>query len=180
MTSMVSIVLQLILSLLLLVCAWRVRRSIPAPKSLSWSQIMGQIARGNNHLASLSYGCIFSEGIESSSQEMWARIGGINGLIWIYKNVGVLLIALDYIESNYPQSPSFSSAIDELRRDAADIRVTALILLVRQSLRQLLGDSAALLKVASNYSGIIAHLGLAINDYAPELMPRYIPAISQV
>jgi hypothetical protein len=123
---------------------------------------------------------MFSEGIESSSQDLWVRIGGHNGLVWIYRNVGVLQAALDYIESNYPQSPSLDSTIEMLRRDAADIRVTALALLVRQSARQVLGDSAALLKVATAYAAIIAHLGLAINDYVPELMPRYINPMSQV
>jgi hypothetical protein len=178
---MTSIVFQLILALLLLVCAIRVQRSTVAPRFRSWGQIMGKIAPGHNHLAALSYGCVFSEGIECSSADLWANIGGIEGLLWIYKNTGVLLHAIDYIESSCPSSPVLATAMEVLRRDAADVRIIAIVTMMRQLMRRLLGDSHALLKeTAGSYFSFIAHLGLAIHDYRPELLDEYAFPMSKV
>jgi hypothetical protein len=178
---MTSIVFQLILALLLLACAIRVRRSGGAPRSRSWGQIMGAIAPGHNHLAALSYGCVFSEGIECSSADLWASIGGIEGLFWIYRNTGVLLCAIDYLESSCPQSPAVSSVMEALRRDAADVRMVAAITVVRQSMRRILGDSHVLLQeTAGSYFSFIARLGLAIHDYRPELLDDYVFPMSKI
>jgi hypothetical protein len=178
---MASIVFQLMLALLLLVCAILVRLSTGAPRSRSWGQIMGRIAPGHNHLAALSYGCVFSEGIECSSADLWTNLGGIEGLLWIYRNMGVLLNAIDYIESSCPPSPAMSSAMEELRRDAADVRVVALITVVRQSMRPVAGDSHVLLKeTAGGYFSFVARLGLAIHDHRPELLDDYAFPMSKI
>jgi hypothetical protein len=178
---MTSVIVQLILALLLLLCAIGVQRSGGVPRSRTWVQIMGRIAPGHNHLAALSYGCVFSEGIECSSADLWANLGGIEGLVWIYKNTGVLLIAIDYIESSSPQSPGISGAMEALRRDAADVRFIALLAVARQLMRRVIGDSHALLReTAGSYFSFISHLGLAIHDYRPELLDDYAFPMSKV
>ena len=178
---MTSVIVQLILALLLLVCAIRVQRSSGLPRSRTWGQIMRRIVPGHNHLAALSYGCVFSEGIECSSTDLWTNIGGLEGLLWIYRNTGVLLNAIDYIELSCPPSAVISSAMEALRRDAANVRIVALVTLVRQSVRYVLGDSHTLLKeTAGSYFSFISHLGLAIHDYRPELLADFAFPMSQV
>jgi hypothetical protein len=178
---MTSSLLQLVLALLALVCAAGVRRYACVLESPKWVEIMEQISIGREHRAGLSFLCPFMEGIECQSKHLWDNLGGTMGLWSIFKNLGVLLRALEYIESNYSSCSALTRMLIRLRAEAIDTRITILITLVRQWARFFLGDSDTLLREsAGRYFAVIAQLSHAIRDYCPELLDPFVSRVSQV
>ncbi len=171
---MMSMLIQLVLALFLLAGAIWIRRSNNRSRRQSLPHIMGRIILGNDHLSRLSFGCLYSKGIECRSQNLWLSLGGLNGLLGIYRNVGVLVDVLEYIQSNCIHPSSSGVVINVLRSEATGVRIVALTTLLRQSMRHFLGDSEEMLgRTAEDYFSLIADLSLAIHDNWPELMPDY-------
>jgi hypothetical protein len=178
---MTPIIVQVIFAVLSFVCALVVLRSIRSPRPRTWKQIMDRITLGNDHLEMLSHGCIYSEGLDCPLEYLWNTIGRFGGLVSVYHNLGVLIGAIDFLESNYANVPILSKKFAELRSRSSRARLFAGITLARQSMRFCLGDSAALLeKTGDYYFSLIAHLSITIHDHCPELMPEYLHAMSHV
>ena len=172
--------LQLFLALLLFVSVLGLGAERRVSRSMSWRQIVDRINTRYHHLANLSYGCIFSEGLECSEQDLWNHLGGVFGMLAIFRNVGILMNALDFLESASSSSTPLLVRIDSLRTQAGNVRIVLLTAIARQSMRHILGDSTVLAGKASvGYISFIAKMSLAVRDYYPELLPDYSRVVQQ-
>lgn len=172
--------LQLLMALLLFVGAFWLGLERRASRSMSWGRIVERINTRYHHLANLSYGCIFSEGLECSEHDLWNHLGGLSGMLVIFRNLGILIDALDFLESISSPTTALSVRIDRLRMHAGHLRIVILTVIAWRSMKYILGDSTALAgEACRDYISFIAKMSLAIHDCYPELLPDYSRVVEQ-
>jgi hypothetical protein len=166
-----GITVQLLCVAGLLLCAILVQRSLRNGRLQSWENVMKHLTSCDQHLLQLSYHPIFSAGLECPSDQLWAAMDGINGCMAIFNNAGVLLDALEFIYRDGPCSEALSRAIRLLRANAVRLRALIVAELVRRALMSLIRmNPPAPVGVAEAYVMLISQIGLAINDYRPDLL----------
>jgi len=177
---MLWIILQVALAAALLVGAFRLQVSLHRQRSREWSQILAGLSQSGGSLSQLSYGSIFSAGLDCPVAEVWDKIDGTRGLWAIFRNAGVLLEALNYMESDCETSPSFLQLIGHIRENGRRVRIAAAVGLLKSLLstpRQRPVLTAG--EIAAVYIALVAEMSLAISDNCPELLIEYRYSITQ-
>src|ERR1700761_1109406 len=171
---MFGILLQGAMAIVLFLAAVHLRLSIRRQRSREWAQILAGIVQSGGRLSQLSYGSIFSSGLDCRIDEVWERIDGTRGLWAIFRNAGVFLEAINYMESFCDPDPRFRRAMDELRQEIRRLRSAVLMVLLRCLLVSRRGTVFLTVgETARTYTALVAQLSLAINDNCPELLIPY-------
>lgn len=177
---MLWILLQVALAAALFVGAIRLQVSLHRQHSREWRQILAGLSKSGGCLLQLSYGSIFSAGLECPIAEVWDMIDGTRGLWAIFRNTGVLLEALNYMEGDCKTNPRFLQLIAQLRENARRVRISAAVglskcLLAPPKLRPVLTAG----EIAAGYIALVAEISLAISDNSPELLIEYRYSMTQ-
>jgi len=177
---MLVIVLQFALALTLFIGAIRLQVSISRQRSKEWEQILAGIAQLDGCLSQLSHGSIFSGGLDCPVDEVWDRIGGKRGIWAIFRNAGVLLEAMNYMEKIGEPNPRLLRTIGQLRKEGRHVRIVASVAFLK-CLLTFPGRSACFAagETASEYIALVAQTSLAISDNCPELLIQYRYFITQ-
>jgi len=171
---MVSAIIQALLALALMGGAISVFVLSQKQKKETWKMLLSKVNTENCHLASLSYGCIFSEGLQCASDRLWSQMGRTQGLYAIYANVGVLLRVLEYLETISINNASVISSIVRAKRKARITRFEVICIsmwavtwMYQGSFREQLG------RLCDNYFTVIATVSILIQDEFPDLLDAY-------
>ena len=177
---MIVIILQFVLAVALLAGAAHLLVSLNRQRSKEWAEIMEGIARNDGDLSQLSYGSIFSDGLDCPTDEVWSRINGRRGLWAIYRNAGVILEAVEYLQSISVDIPSFQRTLQQLREEGKRLRIALLAAYLTHLLTfPMKRSSPPVGRVVKAYLALIAGMSLAVSDYAPDLLIQYRYFVSQ-
>lgn len=169
---MLALLFQVGLSIMLLGFAAYIQISALRQRSRAWDEILAGLARTDSCLHQLSFGSIYSSGVNCPANELWGKLQGKKGMLVIFRNAGILSQATHYIEKNSKPSLRLQRTIDSLKDQSKQVRVATLTLLLEQLFTGKPTDQAVH-DATTTYFSLIAHIALAINDYCPALLTEY-------
>jgi len=168
-----AVIFECAAAFLLLTAAVWLLWSLHHEENKSWNDILEGMADFQGRLASVGFG-IFSEGIECLDQELWDRIAGRRGLLTIFNNCAVLLEAVSHLRATLGNGKCCESRLSEVHEAGKRLRLMAMLCLFRTVVLGLSANEGQMVVgVVRGYQALSAHLALAINDFAPDLLPRY-------
>ncbi|HWA94135.1 MAG TPA: hypothetical protein VG844_06000 [Terracidiphilus sp.] len=140
----------------------------------SWESLIGRLNEGLKFNA-LSEHFPWKEGLSTTPEETWERIGGVSGLKAIYKNAGIMLEIADFAARN--ASNVDPVLLKNIHADAAQIRVCVI-----KTLAQCLVSQATeavrmnAFQAASLYTGLAAHMTELLQASASQALPAFVAA----
>lgn len=171
---MPAIFFKAVIALALLFGAIHTLVSLRRQRSKEWEEILNGIVQPGVRLSQLSYDSIFSSGMECPIDEVCERIDGPRGVWAIFKNAGIFLEAMTYVETHGESNRRLQQTIGQLREEARRLRFIALLVFLRCLVTSRhKGVSLAVGETARAYTALVSQLSLAINDHCPELMIHY-------
>jgi hypothetical protein len=154
---------------------WR-RKQIQR-KSADWNSI-GARLRSNSEFRfdEVAERYLYSTGIKATTNDIWSRIDGANGLWAMYTNAGVLMELADYAIEHGQDVPE--ELIEELRSDALQIRIAVLSALVKYAFsRSCVPASVNAHRAAAAYSAMLAHMTTLFQEHSAIFFPRFLEAM---
>jgi hypothetical protein len=179
MLSILGLIFQIAIAVGLLICVIGVVAALRRQRLRSWDGIMRSLTTCDMRLPQLSHHPVFSAGLDCARDEVYALIDGRRGLVGMFKNVGALLGALEYMQSTCTESRMLITTVEQLRLRALRIRLMIFVglcqLVLPGRLRLHPLDVAS---VAEAYVEFVADMSLCISDYRPDLLRQYVYYIS--
>ena len=163
--------LQVILLFMMVYAAFITMRSIRWQRSASWADQLRRIRYHNTGLAEVSHGCLFSEGVDTDVIDLKAAIGGNRGLWRIFCNTGILMDALDHIETFSKSNVQFGVCIERLNTEGREVRVSTMMCIVGSGIW---AKREVVLLALERYLAFVAHTSMAIQDFHPQLLSDYL------
>jgi hypothetical protein len=171
---MLQIVLQLIAACALLGVAVHLHLSLRQRRNREWLVIMEDFVHNDCRSALLSYQLSVSADIACPDSEIWSRVGGIYGFWTMYLNTEVLLDAVDFTAKTCRHDPAIAGSLRRIRGDVLRARRLIFVLLLKCvaiALRR--PGLPTVAATARAYVAAIAHFGLALNDFRPDLLTPF-------
>jgi hypothetical protein len=119
---------------------------------------------------------LWKEGVSTTLEDTWQRIEGPKGLWAMYQNARVMLEIADFAARNNPLIDR--TIIEELRRDALQIRMCALLGLSQYGLSEAQeGVREHAYRAAETYTGMAARLTHLLQEHAATILPDFVAAM---
>jgi hypothetical protein len=171
---MLQVALQLVAVCALFGAAVHLHFSLRRRRNREWQAIVEGFVQGDGHLADLSYQIAVSEDIACAEEEIWPRIGGIHGLWTMYLNTEVLLEAIDFTARNCGESPCMAECLKRIREEGVQAQKLILLAILKWFLTALRPPAASSVATSARaYFRGIAHFGMALNDFRPDLLKPF-------
>jgi hypothetical protein len=168
---MLQISLQLVAACTLLAVAVSIHLSLRRRRNREWLEIMEEFVHDSYRSAILSYQVGVSADIACPDSEIWSRVGGVYGFWSMYLNTEVLLDAVEYTAKTRGQDPLMVETLLRIRQEILGARKLILVMLLKCFLTALRRPSlSAISTTARAYIASVAHFGLALNDFRPDLL----------
>jgi hypothetical protein len=154
------------------------RRTQAKRRSANWDSIMSRF-RSNNEFgfSDLSERYLYSATIQATSEDIWSRIDGANGLWAMFVNAGVLMELADYA-ANHSGETIPELLIEELRSDALQLRIAVLAALLRYGFsRSGVSASVNAHRAACAYGAMLAHITTLFQEHSTIFFPRFLEAM---
>lgn len=154
------------------------RRTQIRRRNADWNSILGRL-RSNSEFgfAEISKRYLYSPGIQATSQDVWPRIDGVNGLWAMYVNAGVLMELAEYA-STHGREVVPEMLIEELRSDAMQLRIAVLIAIARYGFsRSGVSASVNAHRAACAYGSMLAHMTTLFQEHSALFFPRFLEAM---
>ncbi|HUY80269.1 MAG TPA: hypothetical protein VMU92_00900 [Acidobacteriaceae bacterium] len=120
---------------------------------------------------------LYSPTIQATSEDIWPRIHGANGLWAMFVNAGVLMELADYAAAHGGDAiPELM--IEELRSDALHLRISVLAALLRYGFSHS-GVSASVNahSAACAYGNMLAHVTTLFQEHLTVFFPQFLEAM---
>ncbi len=154
------------------------RRAQAKRRSADWDSIISRF-RSNSEFGfpELSERYLYSPAIQASSEDIWPRIQGANGLWSMFINAGVLMELVDYAATHGGDVVP-ELLIEELRSDALHLRLAVITALVRYGFSHS-GVSASVNahRAACAYGEMLAHMTTVFQEHFTLFFPRFLEAM---
>jgi hypothetical protein len=153
---------------------WR-RSSLERRKRQSWESLIGRLQRECKG-RELSDHFLWREGLTIGPEETWDRLGGLRGLWSMFRNAAVMMEMAEFAAR---QDTGIELAVLEaLRSDAAQIRLSVLIVVAQCALQQA-NESARMraFRAASVYTGMAARMTELMQNHAASALPQFVAAM---
>ena len=174
---MVLLFLQIAAAVLLIGYAGIWRSQQRKRKKRSWNEIVARLCDHDWGIEEIAESFLYKSGIRATTQDIWQRITGCRGLWAMYKNAPLLVELADYAAEHGHGVDK--RVLDELRRDAFEIRVFVLLALVQHALSASpVGASLNAHRATSAYSGMLARLTEFMQQHSGTLFPNYLDAVA--
>jgi hypothetical protein len=174
---MIFPLLQVILTALLIAYAAFWRRQQMKRRAKSWNGIISQL-RGNDWgIEEISERYLYKAEIQVTTEDVWERIHGCEGLWAMYKNCPVLVQLADYAAEHGQDVDQ--EMLEGLRRDAFQIRLCVLTALGQYVFSApSVGASMNAHRAVATYSAMMVKLTVFIQEYSTPLFPSYLDAVA--
>ncbi|MBT9333364.1 hypothetical protein [Paracidobacterium acidisoli] len=153
------------------------RRGQTRRRAATWESIVARL-RSNSEFGfdQVAEKYLYAEGINATTEDIWPRIDGANGLWAMYTNAGVLMELADYTAAHASNIPE--ELIENLRSDAFQVRTAVLMALVKYAFsHSRVASSVNAHRAASAYSGMLAHITTMFQDHSALFFPRFLEAM---
>lgn len=168
---MLQIALQLAAAFALGAIAVHIHISLRQRRNREWLAIMENFVQNDCRSALLSYRLTVSADIACGDSEIWSQVGGVHGFWTMYLNTEVLLDAVDFTMKTCSESSAMAANLQRIRAEVLCARRLILVLLLKCVLTALRRpELASVSATARAYVSAIAHFGLALNDFRPDLL----------
>src|SRR6187402_1408026 len=118
---MIFPIIQVLVTALVLAYAGYWRRRQTKRRAASWEELTARLHPNTTWgFDTVAKRYLYGEGINASTQDIWARIDGAKGLWAMYTNAGVFIQLADYATEHSDGVPE--ELIEGLRADAFQIR----------------------------------------------------------
>lgn len=165
--------LAVIAAIVLYLCLWR--RNVRRRNRESWESLISRL-RPEWSARELSDRFLWREGIDTTPEEAWQRMGGPTGLWVMFQNAGVLLAMADYASRNCEGVDRM--LVFTLHSDALQIRVCVLSALVQYALTATTeGVRINAYRAASMYIGMAARMTELLQNNAAIMVPNFVEAM---
>lgn len=154
------------------------RRSQAKRRSADWGSIMSRF-RSNSEFgfSELTERYLYSPEILATSEDIWPRIDGTNGLWAMFINAGVLMELADYAAAHGGEAVP-ELLIEELRSDALHLRIAVLAALLRYGVsRSGVSASVNAHRAACAYGAMLAHATTLFQEHSAIFFPRFLEAM---
>lgn len=139
-----------------------------------WESLIAKLQDGLNFQA-LSEHFPWKEGLHTTPEETWERLGGVKGLKAIYKNAGVMLEIANFAARNADNVDQV--LLQNIHADATQIRMcvmrTLAHCLVSQATETVRVNT---FQVASMYTGLAARMTELLQASAGDALPAFVAA----
>jgi hypothetical protein len=141
----------------------------------SWDSLISRLQPGWSG-RQLSEHFLWKEGLSSTPDETWEHIQGTRGLWAMFHNAGVMLEMAHYAACHSDKVDP--QLIHNLRTDATQIRVCALVTLAQCAVSQASeGVRYNAFRAASMYTGMTARMMQLLQDSASTAVPQFVAAM---
>jgi hypothetical protein len=143
----------------------------------TWNDIVARLYSHDWGIEDIAEGYLYKSEIRATPHDIWQRITGCHGLWAMYKNAPVLVDLADYAAEH-------GDAVDhqflnELRRDAFNIRLFVTIALVQYAMAaSSMGAAQNAHRAAAAYSAMLARLTEYMQEHSARLFPSYLDAVT--
>jgi hypothetical protein len=136
---------------------------------------MGRFSRKPPYLRDLSCKGIFSEGLHCPPDELLDRVGGISAIWTMYRNLGVIVDLLHWLERECDLSAIQLRSVRRLKAEAAPCRIVLLARLVTAPLQFVSARQDRIFaSCVQAYMQILARTNLTVHDVDAGVMAKYI------
>jgi hypothetical protein len=153
------------------------RRVQSKRQAADWDSIVARLRSNSEfNFDEVAEKYLYSDGIRATTQDIWSKIDGANGLWAMFTNAGVLMQLADYAAEHGQNVPE--ELIEELRSDALQIRMAVLTALLRYGFsRSGVAASVNAHRAATAYSAMLAHLTTLFQEHSALYFPRFLEAM---
>jgi|SRR5579875_3655833 len=154
------------------------RRSQSRRRSADWDSIIARF-RSNSEFgfSEITERYLYSPEIQATSEDIWPRIHGANGLWAMFVNAGVLMELADFAAAHGGEAVP-ELVIEELRADALHLRIAVLMALLRYGFsRSGVSASVNAHRAACAYSAMLAHATKLFQEHSAVFFPRFLEAM---
>jgi hypothetical protein len=168
---MLQIAFQLVAACALFAVAIRILFSLRDRRNREWLAIMEDFVHNDCRSALLSYQVTVSADIACSDSEIWSQVGGIRGFWTMYLNTEVLLDAVAFTAKTCRHNPAMAERLRRIRAEVLGARRLILVFLLECLVTALRRPGlSSVARTARAYVAAIAHFGLVLNDFRPDLL----------
>ena len=143
----------------------------------NWHEIVSQL-RGNDWgIEDVTENYLYKGGILATTDDIWQRIAGCQGLMAMYTNAPVLVELADYA-AEHGQGVDHE-LLEHLRSDAFQIRLCVMMALAQHLMSaSSVGASVHAHRATATYSEMLVRLTAFIQEYSGSLFPSYLDAVA--
>ena len=154
------------------------RRVQAKRRAADWDAIMARF-RSNSEFgfADITDRYLYSPGIQATSENIWPRINGVEGLWAMFTNAGVLMELADYALAHSGGAVP-EMLLEELRSDAMQLRLAVITAIVRYGVsRSGVSASVNAHRAACAYGSMLAHMTSLFQEHSTLFFPRFLEAM---
>lgn len=154
------------------------RRVQATRRAADWNAIMARF-RSNSEFgfAEIADRYLYSPGIQATSEDIWPRIHGVEGLWAMFTNAGVLMELADYA-SAHGGGAIPEMLLEELRSDALQLRLAVIVAMIRYGVsRSGVSASVNAHRAACAYGSMLAHMTNLFQEHSALFFPRFLEAM---
>jgi hypothetical protein len=143
----------------------------------NWHQIASQLQGNDWGIEEITENYLYKGGILATTDDIWQRIAGCQGLMAMYKNAPVLVQLADYA-AEHGQGVN-QELLDGLRSDAFQIRLCVMMALAQHVMSaSSVGASVNAHRATATYSEMLVTLTAFIQEHSASLFPSYLDAVA--
>jgi hypothetical protein len=154
---------------------FRWRAGVQNRNAQSWNSLLAQL-RMDWSARELSGSFLWKEGLDTTPEDAWQRMGGPRGLWVIFQNARVMAQMADYAGRSCETVDRL--LLETLHSDAVQIRVCVLMALLQYAFSYASeGFRINGFRAASLYSGMAARMTRLIQENAAVVLPDFVAAM---
>lgn len=154
---------------------WR-RQQVKRHKR-DWNQIASRLLGHDWGIEEIAEAYLYKSGIRATTEDIWQRITGCQGLWAMYKNAPVLVDLADYAAQHGGEQDQ--ELLQRLRSDAFQIRLYVMLALAQHAMTaSSAGAAANAYRAAVAYSAMLAQLTEYMQKRSALFFPRYLDAVA--
>jgi hypothetical protein len=150
-------------------------RAVKRRNQRSWSSLIADL-RSDWSARELSERFLWREGLDATPDDVWQRMGGVQGLCVMYRNARVMNEIADYAANKCQDVDRL--LIENLRSDAIQIRLCVLLALCEYAFKRASeGVRINAYRAAAHYTSMAARTTQLLQNYAAIAVPDFVAAM---
>jgi hypothetical protein len=168
---------QVLLTAMMLAYAGYWRRRHSKRRAETWDQIVMKLRPNDWGHEEVAKRYLYSDGVNATTEDVWARISGAKGLWAMYLNAPVLVQLADYASENGGGAVP-EELLESIRSDAFQIRMCVLMALAQHVFSpSSVGAAVNALRATSAYTAMVARMTAIFQDHSALLFPKFLDAM---
>jgi hypothetical protein len=169
---------QVLLTAALLTYAGYWRKHQSKRRAETWDDIVAKLRPNDWGYEEVTERYLYSDRINATPEDVWARIAGVKGLWAMYRNASVLVQLADYAAEHGTGEMVPEELLESIRTDAFQIRMSVLMALAHHVFsRSSMAASVSAYRATAAYTAMLARMTAVFQDYSALLFPKFLDAM---